>query len=155
MTKANNLTGERFGRLVVLSRDTSNTARNVYWICKCECGTIKSVCGVNLRNQHVKSCGCLRREVLKDRQTKPDEDITYSAAHKRINKYRGAASEYRCIDCGEKAEDWSLVHSARAKDLTAIHGGYTLYYSGSQEDYEPRCRACHKKYDDEVSTEND
>lgn len=58
------LTGQRFGRLVVIrvSGERTNSKR-VIWECKCDCGEFSFVSHSNLRNGHVKSCGCLRKEV--------------------------------------------------------------------------------------------
>lgn len=51
------LTGMRFGKWEVLHRD-GNTCP-VRWICRCDCGTIRSVSGSSLRNGSL-SCGiCL------------------------------------------------------------------------------------------------
>lgn len=57
-----NLSGKRFGRLVVLKRDTSKPMGKecfAYWICKCDCGNEVSVRGDHLRNNTTQSCGCL------------------------------------------------------------------------------------------------
>jgi len=60
-SKVWNLTGMIFGRLKVLERsDKKCVGRNLYWICVCECGTIKHVCGNNLLLGNTKSCGCFR-----------------------------------------------------------------------------------------------
>ena len=58
------LTGQRFGRLVVI-RDTGERkiGQGVFWECKCDCGEISVVSRLNLRNGHAKSCGCLNKEV--------------------------------------------------------------------------------------------
>ena len=32
----------------------------MYWKCQCDCGTVKDVCGRNLRNGLSLSCGCSR-----------------------------------------------------------------------------------------------
>lgn len=58
-----NLLGRKFGRLTVISFDQFKN-RGAYWLCKCECGNTKSVKGSNLTSGNVKSCGCLRLEVL-------------------------------------------------------------------------------------------
>ena len=34
-----------------------------YWLCKCECGTVKSVNGQSLRKGKSMSCGCLQKEL--------------------------------------------------------------------------------------------
>lgn len=55
------LTGSRFGRLVVLRRDGS-IKTNVAWRCLCDCGQESRVSGNRLRSGHTMSCGCLLAE---------------------------------------------------------------------------------------------
>lgn len=64
MPKLNDLTGKKFGRLTVLQRDTSQKFKNVKWICKCECGNIKSIQGSNLISGLTQSCGCLHKSKI-------------------------------------------------------------------------------------------
>jgi hypothetical protein len=60
--KAIDLTGQRFGKLVVESRHPENTKHgNRRWICRCDCGGEVTVSGGNLNNRHSISCGCVRR----------------------------------------------------------------------------------------------
>jgi hypothetical protein len=54
---AEDLSGRAFGRFVVLERDASRTSRP-FWLCKCECGAVKSVAAVELKAGKTKSCGC-------------------------------------------------------------------------------------------------
>ena len=66
MSKLIDLTNQKFGRLTVLERDKNRkTTGGSYWICQCECGTIKSVKSISLRNGDISSCGCYRQEQLK------------------------------------------------------------------------------------------
>ena len=51
------LTGQRFGRWIVLEYD-----KNGRWKCKCDCGTIRSVQKSSLIKGLSKSCGCYKRE---------------------------------------------------------------------------------------------
>lgn len=67
-----NLTGQRFGRLVVVSRGPSDVRRNGWvkgskWSCRCDCGNRKVVRRIDLLSGDVKSCGCLRRELSRKR----------------------------------------------------------------------------------------
>lgn len=55
------LTGRRFGRLLVVRRD-SNSGRNVRWLCLCDCGGGKPVARCSLQSGLTRSCGCLERE---------------------------------------------------------------------------------------------
>lgn len=55
------LTGQRFGRLVVVGRNQSrNNRRHVAWDCVCDCGNTCVVLGCNLKTGKTQSCGCLR-----------------------------------------------------------------------------------------------
>lgn len=56
------LTGCRFGRWTVLERDLNNK-HDTAWICRCDCGTERSVRAICLINNRSKSCGCLRNEI--------------------------------------------------------------------------------------------
>jgi hypothetical protein len=54
--RAIDLAGMQYGVLVVLRRDPTNR-RN--WICRCACGSEKSIARCNLKSGSTKSCGCL------------------------------------------------------------------------------------------------
>ena len=56
--KINDLTGRRFGKLVVASRSESRNGR-AFWLCLCDCGNTTKVSGSNLLSGHTSSCGCL------------------------------------------------------------------------------------------------
>lgn len=68
------LTGKTFGRLTVVGfsekREIGNSRFKYYWICKCECGNEKIVCGEYLRNGTTSSCGCLHKEILSSMRKK-------------------------------------------------------------------------------------
>lgn len=55
------LTGKKFNRLTVIVRDESVKGRT-NWICKCDCGTVKSIPAYNLTHGLSRSCGCLVKE---------------------------------------------------------------------------------------------
>lgn len=58
--------GHRFGRWFVLRLDV--TEPRVKWVCKCDCGTERSVDSYNLRQGLTRSCGCLNAERGKARR---------------------------------------------------------------------------------------
>lgn len=65
------LTGQRFGRLVVEKMsDKRGATRAVYWECRCDCGGTKTARGTFLRDGTVNSCGCLHKEYLQKGSTK-------------------------------------------------------------------------------------
>ncbi len=65
MRSIKDLTGRVFGRLTVVGLDVSRTNnKRKFWRCLCTCGEESSVTTGNLESGSVKSCGCLRREIL-------------------------------------------------------------------------------------------
>lgn len=69
------LTGQRFGRLLVTSLAENNPFRrkgrrggSSAWICACDCGTQLLVRSELLRKGETKSCGCLRNDVVRKRR---------------------------------------------------------------------------------------
>ena len=58
--------GDRFGRLVILSRCGVEACGNIRWRVRCNCGCEFEVAGNSLRSGHTKSCGCLRKELLRN-----------------------------------------------------------------------------------------
>jgi hypothetical protein len=65
MTKRIDLTGQRFGRLTVLSFSEARCRGKekhprAYWLCLCDCGKQKVLCAQDLRQRATKSCGCLK-----------------------------------------------------------------------------------------------
>ena len=56
------LTGHRFGRLVVIREYGRSKDGQITWLCRCDCGAEVVVTSGNLRSGGTKSCGCLRRE---------------------------------------------------------------------------------------------
>lgn len=62
MSRPIDLTGQRFGRLVVIGRVENSTDGRARWTCACDCGNKCVVVGTKLRSGEKKSCGCLMRE---------------------------------------------------------------------------------------------
>ena len=62
-TRNKDFIGKQFGRLTVIEQDKNRkNSHDRYWICKCECGNIKSVTTGHLTAGTVRSCGCIRNE---------------------------------------------------------------------------------------------
>ena len=56
------LTGQRFGRLVVLG-EPKNGERGTIWKCLCDCGEICFKVSTDLAHGSVQSCGCYKKEL--------------------------------------------------------------------------------------------
>ena len=54
------ITGQRFGKLTVMNRESNIGTK---WICKCDCGNIKAIDGHNLRAGLIQSCGCINYSI--------------------------------------------------------------------------------------------
>jgi hypothetical protein len=52
-------TGERFGKLVVVSRAGRNALKKVLWKCVCDCGKETTVVAGSLVTGNTTSCGCI------------------------------------------------------------------------------------------------
>lgn len=57
------MTGKRFGRLVILSVAGKNTMGRLLWKCLCDCGNEIIRNGSEIRCGNTSSCGCLRKEM--------------------------------------------------------------------------------------------
>lgn len=68
MGKFQDLSGMKFGRLTVVSRDNSYYGRgsHTYWLCKCDCGNTTKVRTDALKSGSVVSCGCYHSEISSD-----------------------------------------------------------------------------------------
>lgn len=67
--KIEDLTGKRFGRLIVIDRAddyiTPGSGRHrPQWNCKCDCGNMTVVRSTCLKGGITRSCGCLNKEIV-------------------------------------------------------------------------------------------
>jgi len=60
--KLDDLTGNRYGRLIVLKRVENDKHGSTRWSCRCDCGNEKVISGSNLRSGKTISCGCFNSE---------------------------------------------------------------------------------------------
>ena len=72
------MTGQRFGRLTVIKMDEITSSRQP-WVCRCDCGVVKSIEGREMRRGRILSCGCLKDEKIRDRSIK--HGLTKSRTH--------------------------------------------------------------------------
>lgn len=140
--KVIDLTGQRFGRLVVLEQDFSpQKRRDAFWLCECDCGNKKIIQGRHLRSGESKSCGCRPR-------TRDCIELTGKRFGRLIvlerdsspKKERGACWLCRC-DCGEhtivpsislrkgSTQSCGCLRNQRVSETHNVHGmtGTTTY----------------------------
>ena len=114
MPKLQDLTGKRFGRLIVVSR-AENKGKYSYWncICHCNCGnSVKVVVrGSSLVSGHTTSCGCVARESAREAGLKRLKDLT-GKRFERLTVISRAENQgkqpcWNCIchcDCGNEVK---------------------------------------------------
>jgi hypothetical protein len=95
MGKIKDLTNVKFSRLTALKIDHFGEGNKAYWLCKCDCGKEKVVCGSSLSANAVKSCGCLQKEMIKKANKK------HGKSHSRLH-YIWMAMKERCYNKNNK-----------------------------------------------------
>ncbi|MHC1698806.1 MAG: hypothetical protein AB9919_12245 [Geobacteraceae bacterium] len=60
-TNPDDLVGKKYGRLEVIRLSHMDHKCNAYFICRCDCGTVKNVARNHLISGKTKSCGCLKK----------------------------------------------------------------------------------------------
>lgn len=97
------LTGQRFGRLVVLEDTDERQCGAIVWKCQCDCGNIVNVATGNLQTGHTQSCGCLNQD---NRGQTRVRDLTGQkfgklTALERVRGTKDIPSKWKCqCDCG-------------------------------------------------------
>jgi hypothetical protein len=109
MSKLIDLTGQRFGKLVVIERDYTRKNRT-YWYCKCDCGNTCSLRkdALTRENKPQRSCGCDLAKRNSDAHLKDETGNRYSklVVIKRVENlenHKDARWLCKC-DCGEYCE---------------------------------------------------
>lgn len=62
--RIDDLTGSRFGRLMVLACVGKNSKRDALWSCRCDCGSFVAVSSQGMKSGKTSSCGCLKTQNL-------------------------------------------------------------------------------------------
>lgn len=109
-----NLTGQRFTKLVVISKAESKYNKS-HWNCLCDCGNKTVVSTGGLKSGHTQSCGCYQDEVASDIHF---NDLTGKRFGRLLviertkNSERGL-TRFKCLcDCGNE----TIVNSATLMD---------------------------------------
>lgn len=144
------LTGLRFGRLVVLGQEGRTKGGKLLWKCQCDCGNIKYTTRDHL-GKDANSCGCLRKEVSANISKTHGESNTrlynlWCSMRQRCTE--GGAERTIYYDRGirvcdewqtyEPFRDWAL---ANGYDKTAKRGATTIDRIDNDKGYSPEnCR---------------
>ena len=90
------LTGKKFGRLMVIRRSLNNKWNKTAWLCKCECGTEKIILGKSLTSkiEPTKSCGCINAELCRS-GIKSRKKFGFASMNYLFLKYRAFAKKHK------------------------------------------------------------
>ncbi len=102
--KVKDLTGQRFGKWTVIERDWSESTsskRGARWICRCDCGTVKSVLGYSLKSGRTMSCGCKNGEsqIIDLTGNRYGKLVVIGRDEQEYDDHKGARWICQC-DCG-------------------------------------------------------
>ena len=134
MTKKSNLTGQRFGRLVVQRQAENAKSGGIRWECLCDCGNQATVFRSAL-GRHTNSCGCLMAENRKKvnithGMSGSPEYVAFSSMRDRCNNrmtplgHDTAAAEYK--SSSEASMNWSPTSASGQAQSTPSTASTTM-----------------------------
>jgi hypothetical protein len=157
--KSENLIGQKFGKLTVISSAGKNQYGIYLWNCICDCdvnGDKKViVCGSNLKNGNTKSCGCIRRKLKKGQAALNSLFSNYKVKAKKkgiifeldIETFK-FLTQKDCIYCGKKP--CNISNAPNSKDKY-IYTGIDRVDSSKgyiEGNVVPACRQCNQAKSD-------
>lgn len=95
MSQVIDMTNQRYGKLVVLSRAENDKHGKAQWLCQCDCGNQKVINGSSLRKGVTVSCGCHKNQKLKEYNLKHTIDETGNRYGKLVVIGRNTDPEYQ------------------------------------------------------------
>lgn len=152
MSRTKGITGERFGRLVVVGQKGRASDRHILWECRCDCGGTTVVSGRDLRRGHTQSCGCLQKERTHTARFKHGDKgtrlyLVWQTMKRRCEnknrkdyKWYGAKGVSVCNEWQDYStfKEWAISHGY---DESAKRGDCTIDRIDPYGDYEPsNCR---------------
>lgn len=96
MPAALDLTGHKYNRLTVIRQLPTEKYGVLRWLCRCDCGNTVETITSYLRHNEVKSCGCLREEVIRRSKNKT-HGHTVNREHRTKTYTAWRSMKQRCL----------------------------------------------------------
>ena len=145
MSKFEDLTGMKFGKLTAIKRVENSKSGQTRWLCRCDCGNEVIVRAADLKNEHTISCGCERIKQLIECNTTHGMTNTsiyhtwenmmsrcYNPKHKKFDEYGG-----RGIKVCPQWHKFINFYNDVSKLENYGRAGYTLDRINNDGDYCP------------------
>ena len=80
------LTGQKFGKLLVLNFSGREKFGQARWFCQCDCGRTHTVRGSHLAEGRIQSCGCMQGNLTHGHTRSDTHTPVYSSWHMMIQR---------------------------------------------------------------------
>lgn len=154
MSKINDISGTRFGRLVALRPTDARKDRKVVWECICDCGATFLISSHQLCTGNMRSCGCLHRDVRPEVMRKASTTHGFAVHGKEAPAYHSwRSAKRRCFCKSDPAfknyggrgitmcDRWRLSFDNFLADMGHRAADLTLERINNDGNYEPgNCR---------------
>jgi hypothetical protein len=109
------LTGKRFGWLLVIKEIGRNKSEKILWLCKCRCGKEKVIDGGSLRNGDTVSCSCKKSST--HRKTKTKEYRIWADMIQRCHNPKCGNYKYYGLRGIKVCDEWRDSFEVFLKDM--------------------------------------
>lgn len=113
MSKVKDLTGQRFGRLMVIEDSGKRNHKIVMWKCQCDCGNVCEVRSDKLRSGNTQSCGCLQQEVASRPSDQHENTRLSLLSGRKIN--RNNKSGNTGVSWNKRCQQWQVGIKIKGK----------------------------------------
>jgi hypothetical protein len=122
------LTGQKFNYLTVIEHAGKNDINKHLYLCKCDCGNTTITVGESIKSGNTKSCGCMRKQMIVDKNFKhgyakqPMYNVWCTVKDRCLNPNNKSYANYggRGICLSKDWDDYKNFH--RDMSFTYKHG---------------------------------
>ena len=149
MPKRIDLTGKRFGRLLVLEDTGRRSNHSVVWRCRCDCGKLTDAASYDIIHGRIVSCGCYAAETrLKNLAPRSALGQTNHTNISRLNSVRpqknnrsGFRGVSKYINHGKDIGQWiAVIYFKRTRYFLGVYDtpqeAYAAYLTAKKKLHE-------------------